>query len=279
MGRWQTVTKQNVVVLLIAAVIIVFGYGYYFNTSNQSNYEPVAPVEQADGTIHYTLYHLNRNQKPFKYEPWVLAIPKDIYIFRPEELNELADDIGTIQVNGISLNAGSRPNHSLSLLVKLPELNFYSRIHDGEPEASLLEESGKVIRISFEGWLNLPSISKFQNFGCVISHELFPGIYKLRDARPGEITDDAGSYNYAGKQGCFGDSDDDYYAVITPQHGYVGYFSCNEGNSCGSVLRKKYSFAFTFVHKNIKYLPQIYDLASEFVDAATLKLPSSLETK
>lgn len=280
MGNRQAITKPKVFGLLIACMIFVCGFAYYLSTNDELSYEPVAPVEQSDGTIHYTLYHLNQNQKPSKYEPWVLAIPKDIYISRPEELNDLADEVGTIQVNGVSLNAGFRPNHLLSFFYKVPEFETYKDPLGNKPSISSLERQGNIMRVNLQGGLKSIKLPNFESFGCVISHELFPGIYKLRDAEAGEISEVTGSYTYAGKRGCFGGSDDEYYAFYTSQSGYLGYFRCNEQITCRFNLRDdKFSFQFNFSRDQIKYLPKLYDKSTEFVERFTLKLPVSLENK
>ena len=280
MGNRQAITKPKAFGLFIACIIVVFGIKYYLSTNDELSYEPVSPVEQSDGTIRYTLFHLNTNQKPFKYEPWELAIPRDVYVSRPEELNDLADEIGSIQVNGVSINASFRPNHAFSFFYKVPEFDLYKDPLGKRPSISALERKGNILRVRFEGWLNLRKLSNFQSFGCVISHEKYPGLFKLRDAKQGEISDKDGSYTYAGKRGCFGDSDKEYYAVITPKNGYLGYFRCNEQVSCRANLRDgKYYFQLNFSHDQIKYLPKVFNLATEFIEMNTLKLPGSLETK
>ena len=264
--------------LFVIGMLLIFAFKYFLNGNQELSYDPVTPAEQSDGTIHYTLYHLNQNHKPSKYEPWVLAIPKDIYISRPEELNDLAGDIGTIQVNGISLNASFRPNHLLSFFYKVPEFEIYKDPLGNKPSISSLQRQGNIIRVNLQGGLKPTKLSNFESYGCVINYELFPGIYKLRDAESGEISLDTGSYTYAGKRGCFGGSDDEYYAFNTSQSGYLGYFRCNEQITCRFNLRDdKFSFQFNFSHDQIKYLPKLYDKSTEFVEEIILKLPQSLE--
>lgn len=279
MSKWKALMTPKGGVLFIVGIIVVFGIKYYFNANDELSYEPVSPAEQPDGTIHYTLYHLNQNQKPSKYEPWVLAIPKDIYISRPEELNDLADEIGSIQVNGVSINAGFRPNQLLSFFYKVPEFEVYKDPLGNKPSTSSLERQGNIIKVNIRGGLRSIKLPNFESFGCVISYELFPGIYKLRNARSGEISEDTGSYTYAGKRGCFGGLADEYYAFNTSESGYLGYFRCNKQITCRFNLRDgKFSFQFNFSHEQIKYLPKLYDKSTEFVEKIILKLPSSMET-
>lgn len=267
--------------LFVIGMLLVFAFKYYLSGNKDISYDPVAPVEQADGTIHYTLYHLNRNQKPFKYEPWVLAIPKDIYISRPEELNELADDIGAIQVNGVSLNAGFRHNQSIDVFFQVPEFEIYKDPLNKRPTISALKRKGDLIRVNFKGWLKLSKIPSFENYGCVFNSEVYPGVFSLRDAKSGEISEKDGSYIYAGEQGCFGSSDDEYYAIITQKNGYVGYFYCNNKQViCHSLLRgEKYSFQLNFAYDQIKYLPSLFDISGDFIEMVTFNLPTSLEAK
>lgn len=280
MGNRQAITKPKAFGLLIACIIAIFGIKYYFNANDDLSYEPVAPVEQSDGTIRYTLFHLNTNQKPFKYEPWELAIPRDVYVSRPEELNDLANDLGEIQVNGVSINAGFRPNHSFDIFYKVPEIEIYKDPLGKRPSISALKRNGDVIRVNIKGWLKLSKIPSFQNYGCVFNSEVYPGVFSLRDAKSGEISQKDGSYIYAGERGCFGSSDDEYYAVITPKNGYVGYFYCNDQQEiCHSLLRdENYSIQLNFAYDQIKYLPKLFDVSGNFIEMVTLKLPESLET-
>jgi len=280
-SKWKALMTPKGGVLFIVGIIVVFGINYYLSTNDELSYESVAPVEQSDGTIHYTLYHLNTNQKPFKYEPWVLAIPKDIYVTRPEELNDLAEEIGSIQVNGVSINAGFRPNHSFDIFYKVPEIEIYKDPLGKRPSITALKRSGDVIRVNFKGWLKLSKIPSFQNYGCVFNSEVYPGVFSLRDAKSGEISEKDGSYTYAGERGCFGSSHDEYYAVITPKNGYVGYFYCNDQQEiCHSLLRdENYSIQLNFAYDQIKYLPKLFDVSRDFIEMITLNLPSSLEVK
>lgn len=277
-SKWKALMTPKVGVLFIIGIIVVFGIKDYLSKNDELSYELVAPVEQSDGTIHYTLYHYNGAQKPPVYEPWIVALPEVLYVYRPESLNDTAKDIGVVKVNDVSVNLGSLPNQKLSIFMTSPDLGFLSQ----KPERSFVHmvSDGELIRISLNGTLDLQPLPNFMEFGCVIDYELSPFLYKLRDARDGEIPENIGKYTYAGKRGCFGENNDDYYAFKSSERSDFTYFKCNENKNCSvRVIFNKMHLRINFNHGNLKYIKEINNKLEIILNSGTVQFPSNMEVK
>jgi len=160
MNKWKVLTTPKGFITCVVLFAVIWpSYYYFLKWKNEPVIFPeTKPVVLDNGNTVYTLYHRDPRSGEVEIHPWTITLPSDAYVWR-EEARE-GPSVRSIKINGVSLNTTTRPNSSIKIWFKWPEMEFLT-VEEGDA----IEQSGQhryydgigsdgILRLSVRGILN-----------------------------------------------------------------------------------------------------------------------------